>query len=45
VEHLALEFKVTEEEQDVSLICELRAEAGEAWFALDTLRLWRFPQK
>ena len=35
------EFEVTEETQDVELVCELRASGGEAWFGLESLRLIR----
>jgi spore coat protein H len=38
---LAAEFEVTEETQDVELVGELRASAGEAWFGLESLRLIR----
>jgi hypothetical protein len=38
---LSAEFKVTEETQDVELVCELRASGGEAWFGLESLRLIR----
>lgn len=38
---LSAEFEVTEETQDVELVCELRASGGEAWFALESLRLVR----
>ena len=33
------EFKVEGESEDISLICEVRGEAGEAWFDLESLRL------
>ena len=33
------EFTVTDETQEVELICELRASAGEAWFDLKSLKL------
>jgi hypothetical protein len=38
---LSAEFEVTEETQDVELVCELRASCGEAWFGLESLRLIR----
>jgi hypothetical protein len=38
---LSAEFEVTEETQDVELVCELRASGGEAWFGLESLRLIR----
>ena len=38
---LSAEFEVTEEKQDVELVCELRASGGEAWFGLGSLRLIR----
>lgn len=37
----AYEFTITGDREDVSLICELRGEAGEAWFDLESLRLVR----
>jgi hypothetical protein len=36
---LSAEFKVTEETQEVELVCELRASAGEVWFGVDSLRV------
>lgn len=36
---LQYEFEVTDANQPVELICELRAAAGEAWFELESLRL------
>ncbi len=36
---LSAEFDVTAETQEVELVCELRACAGEAWFAVPSLRL------
>ncbi len=36
---LSAEFSVTEETQEVELVCELRASGGEAWFGSDSLRL------
>ena len=36
---LGEEFEVTEETQEVELVCELRASAGEVWFGLESLRL------
>jgi spore coat protein H len=38
---LGLNFEVAEAESTLELICELRASAGEAWFAKDSLRLSR----
>jgi hypothetical protein len=38
---LSAEFEVTEETQDVELVCELRASGGEAWFGLESLKLIR----
>ena len=38
---LTAEFTVTTLEQEVELLCELRASAGEAWFDVTTLRLTR----
>jgi hypothetical protein len=35
------EFEVTEDAGDVTLLCELRAEKGEAWFDLASLKLRR----
>jgi spore coat protein H len=36
---LAAEFEVREQTQEVELVCELRASAGEAWFGTESLRL------
>jgi spore coat protein H len=36
---LAAEFEVAEGSQEVELVCELRASAGEAWFGTESLRL------
>jgi hypothetical protein len=36
---LSEEFEVTDERREVELVCELRASAGEAWFAAESLRL------
>ncbi len=36
---LGAEFEVTDETQEVELVCELRASAGEGWFELESLRL------
>jgi spore coat protein H len=36
---LVYEFAVPTEEEDVTLLCELRASKGEAWFDLESLRL------
>ena len=38
-----LPFEVDEREQEVELICELRAGSGTAWFDLESLRLVRQP--
>ncbi len=38
---LSYEFDVPEEERDVVLVAEMRGTKGEAWFALDSLRLVR----
>jgi spore coat protein H len=38
---LTQEFEVTEPEQELELICELRASAGQAWFETESLRLRR----
>jgi hypothetical protein len=38
-----VEFQVTEPESELELVCELRARQGEAWFAVDTLRLVQLP--
>jgi hypothetical protein len=35
------DFEVTEDSGDVTLLCELRAEKGEAWFDLASLKLRR----
>ena len=40
---LVVEFEVTDPVEAVTLICELRASGGEAWFDLDSLRLVRLP--
>ena len=40
---LNAEFVVTEETQEVELVCELRASSGQAWFGLDSLRLVKLP--
>ena len=39
---LAVEFQVECVEEDVELVCELRASAGQAWFDKDSLRLAKF---
>jgi len=36
-------FNTSAREQEVELICELRASGGEAWFELESLRLIRVP--
>jgi len=38
---LQVEFDLAKEEQDIELLCNLRAQAGEAWFELESLRLVR----
>ena len=38
-EPLSYEFPVQHPEDEVQLLCELRASKGEAWFDLDSLRL------
>ena len=38
---LRVEFEVSSAEQEVELICELRARQGQCWFDLDSLRLIR----
>jgi spore coat protein H len=38
---LSLPFEVKEREQEVELICELRARRGTAWFAADSLRVFQ----
>jgi hypothetical protein len=40
---LRLEFEVIPLEQQIDLLCDLRAGKGEAWFDLDSLRLLRLP--
>jgi spore coat protein H len=40
---LSAEFEVTEETQEVELVCELRASAGEVWFGVESLRLVQAP--
>jgi hypothetical protein len=40
---LEYEFVVNGESDEVALVCELRAEKGEAWFDLDSLKLRRQP--
>jgi hypothetical protein len=40
-EQAAVTFAITEPEREIDLICELRAERGQAFFALDSLRLVR----
>jgi hypothetical protein len=40
---VAIDFAVTKALDEVELICELRASQGEAWFALESLRLVRVP--
>jgi hypothetical protein len=40
-QHIEYEFDVAEESDDVVLLCELRAEKGEAWFDLASLKLRR----
>ena len=42
-EELKTEFEVRASEEDVVLICQLRATAGEAWFDRASLRLVRQP--
>jgi hypothetical protein len=37
----AVEFEVNAAEQEVELICELRARAGEAWYDRESLRVRR----
>ena len=41
--HAQVSFNTTAREQEVELICELRASQGDAWFELDSLRLVREP--
>ncbi|MGO9201665.1 MAG: CotH kinase family protein [Limisphaerales bacterium] len=36
---LAVQFQVHEASQEIELICELRASAGQAWFDLDSLKV------
>jgi hypothetical protein len=36
---LSAEFEVRDETQEVELVCELRASAGEVWFGVESLRL------
>ena len=38
---LAAEFQVTADPEEVELVCELRASAGEVWFEEDSLCLVR----
>ena len=38
---LRVEFELAKEEPEVELLCNLRAQAGEAWFDLESLRLVR----
>ena len=38
------EFTVTAEDEETVLLCELRAEKGEAWFDLDSMKLRRKPK-
>ena len=38
---LRVEFDLAKEEQEIELLCSLRARAGEAWFDLESLRLVR----
>jgi hypothetical protein len=40
-ERLATSFEVSETEEEIVLICELRASAGQAWFDTNSLRLVR----
>lgn len=40
---LSVAFEVTEAEEDVELICELRANDGEAWFRKDSVRIHCVP--
>jgi spore coat protein H len=40
---LQYEFQVPYEEDEVQLLCELRASQGEAWFDLESLRLVKVP--
>jgi spore coat protein H len=40
---LAVEFEVTGESEEVELVCELRASAGEVWFGEESLQLVRLP--
>jgi hypothetical protein len=37
--NLAVEFQVDSDQEDVELVCQLRASAGEAWFDQSSLRL------
>jgi hypothetical protein len=41
---LHVDFDVTSPEQEIELLCELRASAGEAWFALNSLKLELRPE-
>ena len=36
-----MEFELAKEGAEVELLCNLRAQAGEAWFDLESLRLVR----
>lgn len=38
---LRVEFDLSKEETEVEMLCNLRAQAGEAWFELESLRLVR----
>ena len=38
-QHVEYEFSIENEPTDISLICELRAEKGEAWFDVESLKL------
>ncbi|MGH7973622.1 MAG: hypothetical protein ACREIC_33305, partial [Limisphaerales bacterium] len=40
---LGANFEVSNNGTEVQLVCELRAHVGEAWFALDTLRIVQIP--
>ncbi len=40
---LEVDFEILKNEQEVDLICGLRAAGGEAWFDLETLKLRRIP--
>src|SRR6185436_18253752 len=40
---LEVDFEILKNEQELDLICGLRAAGGEAWFDLETLKLRRIP--